>query len=443
MLAGSVLELIASIKFHQPNFLADTAWLTYGRVRPAFLQCLLYGFCIQAGLGVGLWLFARLGRTRLAQPWMVAIGAGGWNLGVLTGVGGILLGDRSGFENLEMPYYSVLITFASYVLIGISAVLTFHGRRERAAYVSLWFLLTAILWFPWIYSTAQFLLVMFPVRGVVQSIISWWFSANLLLVWLGLVGLSVLFYFVPKLSGRPLHSRYQALFGYWTLILFGSWAGIPSTAPVPAWIPVTSLAATVFTLFALLTVGLNLIRTRTPALTSVPAGSFIQFAGVAFLVAGLMRIGGLLGDGTQNLGLTWFATGVDFLQVYGFFAMAVFGAAYWILPLVVGSDFPWPRLVSVHFWLAAIGVSIVVAPYAAGGVLQALQLASPNLAFTDVIKSSAMFLRLSTVGDLLILAGHGLFLINGSALAIRFYRARVASSYADVTAEFEPAGVRS
>jgi hypothetical protein len=34
LIVGSILTLIASIKFHGPNFLADQAWLTYGRVRP-------------------------------------------------------------------------------------------------------------------------------------------------------------------------------------------------------------------------------------------------------------------------------------------------------------------------------------------------------------------------------------------------------------------------
>src|SRR5262245_5705043 len=55
---GSLLSLIVSIKFHSPSFLTDTASLTYGRIRPAANNALLYGFCIQAGLGVALWMFA-------------------------------------------------------------------------------------------------------------------------------------------------------------------------------------------------------------------------------------------------------------------------------------------------------------------------------------------------------------------------------------------------
>src|SRR5271165_6759981 len=66
LLAGSAFGLLATLKFHAPGFLADCAWLTYGRVHPAHLNAFLYGFAAQAGLGVLLWLLCHLGRTRLA-----------------------------------------------------------------------------------------------------------------------------------------------------------------------------------------------------------------------------------------------------------------------------------------------------------------------------------------------------------------------------------------
>src|SRR3954471_5284394 len=65
---SSLLGLLASMKFHVPAFLADVSWLTYGRVRPTANDSFLYGFLIPSGLGVALWILARLGRTRLAQP---------------------------------------------------------------------------------------------------------------------------------------------------------------------------------------------------------------------------------------------------------------------------------------------------------------------------------------------------------------------------------------
>ena len=88
LVVGPVLALIASIKFHAPDFLADCPWLTYGRVQPAADDALLYGFCIPAGLGVLLWLFAHLGQTPLRGAIVPVVAAKLWHLGVLVGVGG-------------------------------------------------------------------------------------------------------------------------------------------------------------------------------------------------------------------------------------------------------------------------------------------------------------------------------------------------------------------
>src|SRR5271155_3998675 len=75
MLIGSAFALVASIKFHAPDFLAKCACLTYGRVQPAGRDSMLYGFGLQAGWGVMLWILARLGRVRLAQGWLAGAGA--------------------------------------------------------------------------------------------------------------------------------------------------------------------------------------------------------------------------------------------------------------------------------------------------------------------------------------------------------------------------------
>ncbi len=170
------------------------------------MNALLYGFCVPAGLGVALWIIAHAGGTPVAQPWLIGFGAKLWNLGVLVGVIAILLGDSTGFENFEMPRYAVVILFLGYLFIGTGIALTLHQRRERRLEPAQWFILAALFWFPWIYSTAGLLLAGAPVRGITQAIVAWWYSANLISVWVGLAGLGTIFYFLPRLTNRTLHS---------------------------------------------------------------------------------------------------------------------------------------------------------------------------------------------------------------------------------------------
>jgi cytochrome c oxidase cbb3-type subunit I len=475
LLIGSVFGLIASLKFHSPDFLANSAWLTYGRVRPAYLNCVLYGFCLQAGLGVTLYVLARLGRTPLAQRWLVAVGVKIWNLGLAAGILGILAGDSTGFENLEFPPYAAALLFLGYLLIGVWALFTFHQRRQHQLFVSQWFLLAALFWFPWIYSTANLLLTTFPVRGVVQAILGWWYSENLIAVWLALVGLATVFYFLPKLLEGRLHSHYLALLTFWMLILFASWGGIPASAPVPAWMPIISKVATILTVVLLIAVLLNVGRTAWPPigegtdakqgapaqvsaadstprpqpsrrlrspLFASPSVAFILFGVTSFAVAGVMKIALVLSDVSQ-LQFTWFVSATKLLNSYGFFAMVMFGAIYSILPRLTGIDFPRPRLVQAHFWLVAAGITLVVLPQAIGGIVQSAQLANARVPFSNVSHVMLHFLRLSTVGDLLLLTGHLVFLGNVFGLVARFYRSRLAVVHARATIDlFQSAEVK-
>jgi cytochrome c oxidase cbb3-type subunit 1 len=442
LVLGSAFALAASLKFHAPDFLADCAGLTYGRVRPASFNCMLYGFCMPAGLGVALWLLARLGRTRLALPGLITVGAVCWNLGVAMGVGGILTGGSTGFENLEMPSYAARLVFLGYLMMVVWGALTFHQRRERQLYVSQWFLFAALFWYPWVYSTADLLLLTFRVRGMAQAVIAWWYSENLLVVWLGLVGLAAVFYFIPKLTGRDLHSRYLALLTFWMLILFGSWGGIPESAPVPAWMPVSSAVATGLGLIGTVAVALNMHRTlggQCSRLLAHPSLRFIGFGLVAFIVGGLMSAAGALSEVSQVTRFTWFTAARGLLNYYGFFAMVMFGAVYYIVPQLTGVEFPSAKLVRAHFWVATAGTLLVVVPLAAGGIVQGLKLQHADIAFTDIARGTLPFLRASTTGDLLIALGHLMFLGNLAGLVIRFYRARAVSAWVAATAEIKPA----
>jgi cytochrome c oxidase cbb3-type subunit I len=446
LVIGSAFAMVASIKFHAPAFLADSAWLTYGRVRPASVNAFLYGFSMPAGLGVTLWMLARLGRTRLALPGLVTTGALCWHLGVAAGIGGILTGGSTGFEFLEMPAYAARLIFVAYLMIVVWAVLTFHQRRERQLFVSQWFLFAALFWFPWTYSTADLLLLKSRVRGMAQAAIAWWYADNLLVVWLGLVGLAAVFYFLPKLTGRELHSRYLALLAFWMLILFGSWGGIPASAPVPAWMTAASAVATGLGIVTVIAVALNVYGTlggRCGELMSHPSLRFIGFGVVAYIVAGLLNAATALTEVSRVTDFTWFTVAKGWLNSYGFFAMVIFGASYYSVPRLLGVEFPFPRLVNAHFWLAAVGVSFIVVPLAAGGIVQGLKLQQPGVPFIDIAHGTLPFLRWSTIGDLLIGLGHLMFLGNLTALVVKYYRSRAVAAWAVATADIGTLEVRA
>ena len=137
---------------------------------------------------------------------------------------------------------------------------------------------------------------------------------------------------------------------------------------------------------------------------------------------------------------TWFGPAETQLRLYGFFAMTMFGAVYYLLPRAVGIEFPFPKLVRAHFWLSLLGIALLVVPLAIGGVLQGLKLQNPDVAFADTTRAMLPFLRVSTTGLLLMLLGNLLFFVNVMGLTLRWKFALLKKFIAFVKSPLEESG---
>jgi cytochrome c oxidase cbb3-type subunit I len=432
LVVGLALEIVASLNFHSPEIFGNCPWLTYGRVQPAANDALVYGFTIPAGLGAMLWIFARLSESELLLPLVPIVAANLWHLGVLIGVVAVLIGDSTGFLWLEFPRCSSVLLFAAFLLMAVSAAATFGARRERALQPPHWFLLAALFWFPWIYSTANLFLVAWPVRGVAQAVIDAWFSNNLIFVWLGLAGLGTAFYLIPKLVGRPLQSRYFALFAFCTFVLFGAWCGIPQGAPVPAWFTAASAVAALLTLIPLIAVAVVFAKT----ICSLPwSGTpckggplcYAKFGTGMFLLSALMFLSLGCPHFARVMDLTWYAPAQTLLQILGFFSIVICGAVYEAMPGVMGFALPFPKFVRAQHWCFIIGLALLVLPLAIGGIEQGIKLQNPEVPFADLPEAMLMYLRVSTLGLLSLLLGSLLFAVNIFAITFK-WQAAVAKS---------------
>ena len=315
-----VLLLIDSLKLHLPSLLAGDAFWTYGRVRDAYMSSLLYGFAVQWALAGSLWLLCHVGRARVVAPGIIAVGAFVWETALTIGVVAILCGQSTGFESLAMPGYLAPVLLSAYLLMGICAALTFHDRREGALYPSQWFVLGALFWFPWIFSTAILVLPGSPVRGVLQASIAWWYGHNFSAVFIGFAGLGAIFYFVPKFSGRPLNSYYLAALAFWVIAFFGGWGGIPTGAPLPSWIPSLGVAGTVLSSVAVLAVARNFYLTTRGAPCPDGAARFILAGLIFWLLASVQEIAGVLPCVSAVTDFTWYWEAEHELFYYGFFS---------------------------------------------------------------------------------------------------------------------------
>lgn len=442
LLVAAVATLLASMSFHKPDMFADKMWLSYGRILPFAKTTFVYGFCLPVAYGLALWLAARLGRTTLACCIASTFGAKLWHLGVFIGSAAILCGASTGYEGFEMPKYAASILFAASLIFGFVGLTTIHKRTVKELYPSLWFIITGLFWFPWILSTALFTLGVAPVRGVAQVAAQSWYLNNLQFVVFGLFGLGAAFYFMPKLGGKNLPSKYLALFVYFMVILFGSWGGVAPGTPLPAWITVLSSLATVFSVITVLAV-FDIARQICCWKAPEAEAKFFSVSLFFFIIALLAGVVAVLPGISSRIGLTLYHSGQTQLLLAGFFGMVALGGVYHVLPKVTDIKWPFAGFVRAHLWLATFGVLLIAVAYLLGGWQQGTKLGQPGANFVEVAKSTLMPIRMASLGELLWLLGSLLFAANVFMLAFQRARACFKPFYTEVTTTIPASEVKA
>jgi cytochrome c oxidase cbb3-type subunit 1 len=414
LLIGTLLAGFVSFKLHSPDLLSNFSFLTWGRVRPAHMNIMVYGWASMAGMGTAIWLMARLCRTVLRHPLLLVVGAAFWNLGVLLGTGAILAGDSTGYQWLEFPTYVAIVLFVAYSLIMSWAVLMFRFRRGEQIYITQWYLVGAFLWFPWLYAAAQLMLFAVPVQGVMQAAVTWWYANNLMFLWFGAIALGTAYYMIPKVIGRPVYSYHLATIGFWTYALFSSWLGMTRMVdgPFPAWMITASISAAILTIIPVATVGLNHHMTMLgyfPLLRYSPTLRFTVFGAMSYTVFSILGVLLSLRSVARYLNFTQANVAYSHLGLYAFFSMIMFGSMYYIVPRLVGREWRYASLIKLHFWASVYGIALMTLMLLAGGLVEGLNMDNASLPFTESTQSLLPYLRGRSLAGVLMMVSHFIF----------------------------------
>jgi len=406
------LLIVAGVKLVWPGFLDGVLWLSYGRIAPAALNLFVYGWACPVAFGVALWLLARLGRRVSGPSPLLMASAIFWHFGVLIGWCGIMAGLSQPFPLLEFPGYASVLLLVAYLVIGLSGYVSFRARVVRPIYASTWYVLAALLWFPWVYVTGYALLVWAPVPGPAQAPISAWFAGGMLHLFLASMALAVLYYLVPHLLLRRLPSYNVSLLGFWCFALFGAWAGLSQLigGPVPVWLVSAGVVSTVLLIIPVWIIAINLYG----AIQGAPASPDVAWPFVLTsigLFVGAYAEGALLAfpsvSGIFQFTDVVLAHGV--LLVGGFVSFALFAAIYAIVPSLLGRGWSSGAFPTWHLWLCVSGLGLVFVCLTLGGILQGFAQSDANVDFIASITYVTPFRFLAVLGALMFFAGTKVF----------------------------------
>ncbi|MCB1233812.1 MAG: cbb3-type cytochrome c oxidase subunit I [Verrucomicrobiae bacterium] len=385
LFVATLLGFLSAVKLRVPTLWEGCEFITYGRLFPVHMNALLYGWAMQAGLGVMLWLTARLTRSECRNPVTLIAAGNVWNIAVALGVVAVWFGAGRSLPWLDFPGWVAPLLGLSYVLIVVWLFPMFHRARAGEIFVSELFLLGAAVWFPWIYFSAN-LVIGKGGSATMGAGANAWYMSNLMYFWFAPVALAATYYLIPKIAGRPIHSYVLARIGFWVLAVCAGWTGFQRFAggPFPAWMPAVGGAAAIFALLAVLVTGWNFretIKGREKLWEYSPSLRFTMFGALMFVIFAALNAFSSYFGVSKILQFSHFVVGLDTLAVYGFFSMTIFGAIYYIVPRLTGTEWPSGSLIRSHFWLSAYGIATVVVTMLVGGIAQGGAIQQWNLGF--------------------------------------------------------------
>lgn len=421
LLLGSVFGLMASMKMHFPDWLVNEAAFTFGRARTLHLNMVAYGWLSMTGIGVAMFITGRMFHTALRMPRLVYVGAVFWNIALCGGAWAIASGWSDGEEWLEIPWqWDILLAIGAACFV-VPLVNTARHRNVHHIYVTGWYYFAALCWFPILFLIAN---IPFLYSGAQEATVNWWFAHNVLGLWLTPLGVGAAYYLIPKITGQPIYSYAVSLLGFWGLALFYSQVGIHHLigGPVPTWLVTLSVVHSVMMFIPVIavainqyvTVGRNLWALR----DSVPL-RFVALGAVSYTAASFQGSLEALRSVNSITHFTHYTVGHAHLGVYGFVSFVLFGAVYYLAPRITGRAWPWPKAMSLHFWLVVLGFTIYFLALSIGGWLQGMAMLDGNRPFSDSVILTIPYLQARSLGGGMMVAGHFIFVAHFVALFLK------------------------
>ncbi len=422
LLFGGIAGLTASLKLHWPDWLVSEAWMTFGRMRTVHLTAVLYGWITNAELAIIIWLMPRLLRRPLIGPMWIMMGGALVNTAIASGIGAIGAGWTDGMEYLEMPW-QIGIFFAAGMICIIGPVMyTLVNRKVESLYVTTWYHTAGLLWITLLFIVGKMPGVHF---GVQQAAMNWWYGHNVLGLWFTPVAVGAIYYFLPKIIARPIRSYNLSILGFWTLAFFYAQVGGHHLVggPVPGWLITLSIVQSMMMIIPVLAFSINMgltMKGRMRLGLYSPTLRFMMFGGFMYLLSSLQGSFEALRSVQQVAHFTHFTVAHAHLGAYGFVTMVLFGAIYFMMPRIMNWEWPFPKLISWHFWLASIGIMIYFVGLTYGGWLQGLVMLDETRPFMDSVAVTIPWLEWRSVGGALMVASHLIFVFHFLAMAMRY-----------------------
>ena len=384
-LAGMTVGVLIALQMAFPALNLEP-YLTFGRVRPLHTSAVIFAFGGNVLFATAYFIVQRTCKARLFSDGLAAFTFWGYQAFILMAGLGYLFGVTQGKEYAEPEWYADLwltVVWVAFLAVYLGTVLK---RKEPHLYVANWFYLAFILTVAVLHIGNNLNIPVsltdvksYPVPGGVQNaLIQWWYGHNAVGFFLTAGFLGMMYYFVPKQAERPIFSYRLSIVHFWSLIFMYIWAGphhLHYTA-LPDWAQTLGMTFSIMLWMPSWGGMINGMMTLSGAWHKLRDDPVLQFMIVALAFYGMSTFEGPLMSIRYINSLSHYTDwtiGHVHSGALGWVGFISFGCLYYLFPKLWGKDGLYStKLVSLHLWVATLGIVVYIAAMWVSGIMQGL-----------------------------------------------------------------------
>ena len=410
-------------------------YLSFGRLRPVHTSAVIFAFGGNALFATSYFVVQRTCGVRLWSDKLASFTFWGYQSVIVLAALGYVLGVTQAKEYAEPEWYVDLWLTVVWVAYLIVFMMTVIKRKEPHLYVANWFFMSFIITVAVLHLCNGLAI---PVgvtgaksysafAGVQSAMIQWWYAHNAVGFFLTAGFLGMMYYFVPKQAGRPVYSYRLSIIHFWSLIFIYIWAGphhLHYTA-LPDWAQTLGMTFSIMLWMPSWGGMINGVMTLSGAWHKLREDPILQFMIVALAFYGMSTFEGPLMSirAVNSLShYTDWTIGHVHSGTLGWVGFITFGCLYYLVPHLWGRERLYStKLVSLHLWIATLGIVLYIAAMWVSGIMQGLMWRSYDemgfleYSFVESVMAMKPFYMIRALGGVLYLAG-------ALIMAYNFYR---------------------
>jgi len=413
--------IAAQLTWPELNF--GISWLSYGRLRPLHTNAVIFAFGGCALFATSYHVVQRTCQVRLYADKLAAFTFWGWQAVIVAAVITLPLGYSSSKEYAELEWpIDILIT-----LVWVAFAVVFFGtivkRKTKHIYVANWFFGAYILTVALLHivNSAEIPVTMWKsysvYAGVQDAMVQWWYGHNAVGFFLTAGFLGMMYYYIPKQAERPIYSYRLSVVHFWALIFTYMWAGphhLHYTA-LPDWVQSLGMVFSLILLAPSWGGMINGVMTLSGAWHKLRTDPILKFLITALSFYGMSTFEGpMMSIKTVNAlsHYTDWTIGHVHAGALGWVAFISIGSLYYLIPRLYGQTrMHSVNLITVHFWVATLGVVLYISAMWIAGVTQGLMWRAVNVdgtltySFVESVSATYPYYAVRVLGGVLFLAG--------------------------------------